>query len=159
MAAGTNFVVAGRDQGLGLLGIYYATDQSLTSKRGVSLGPADEAFHRVREMAIFTTRGRRPGAAKVTVSRGSAGDQPVRSPASRDYAPSVGTMPKRRGGSPRARPAYGGGRPSLGEGRPVRDESRSGVEGRGTNRSDKGLNLSGSWQQGHSATYNTPSRI
>ena len=31
--------------------------------------------------------------------------------------------------------------------------------GGGTNRSDKGLNLSGSWQQGHSATYNTPSRI
>jgi hypothetical protein len=29
----------------------------------------------------------------------------------------------------------------------------------GTNRSDIGLNLSGSWQQGHSATYNTPSRI
>ena len=29
----------------------------------------------------------------------------------------------------------------------------------GTNRSDAGLNLSGSWQQGHSATYNTPSRI
>ncbi|KAK4709780.1 hypothetical protein R3W88_004293 [Solanum pinnatisectum] len=29
----------------------------------------------------------------------------------------------------------------------------------GTNRSDKGLNLSGLWQQGHSATYNTPSRI
>ena len=28
----------------------------------------------------------------------------------------------------------------------------------GTNRSDIGLNLSGSWQQGHSATYNTPSR-
>ncbi|KAK8616713.1 hypothetical protein V6N13_116683 [Hibiscus sabdariffa] len=27
--------------------------------------------------------------------------------------------------------------------------------GGGTNRSDKGLNLSGSWQQGHSATYNT----
>ncbi|PHT26069.1 hypothetical protein CQW23_34311 [Capsicum baccatum] len=26
----------------------------------------------------------------------------------------------------------------------------------GMNRSDKGLNLSGSWQQGHSATYNTP---
>ncbi|KAI3486770.1 hypothetical protein L1887_49629 [Cichorium endivia] len=25
--------------------------------------------------------------------------------------------------------------------------------------SDAGLNLSGSWQQGHSATYNTPSRI
>ena len=23
----------------------------------------------------------------------------------------------------------------------------------------QGLNLSGSWQQGHSATYNTPSRI
>lgn len=34
-----------------------------------------------------------------------------------------------------------------------------GREGGGTNRSDKGLNLSGSWQQGHSATYNTPSRI
>ncbi|CAB4263523.1 unnamed protein product [Prunus armeniaca] len=30
--------------------------------------------------------------------------------------------------------------------------------GGGTNRSDAGLNLSGSWQQGHSATYNTPSR-
>ncbi|CAN7022435.1 unnamed protein product [Brassica rapa subsp. trilocularis] len=29
----------------------------------------------------------------------------------------------------------------------------------GSNLSDKGLNLSGSWQQGHSATYNTPSRI
>src|SRR5262249_59480855 len=29
----------------------------------------------------------------------------------------------------------------------------------GTNRGDIGLNLSGSWQQGHSATYNTPSRI
>ncbi|WZY88413.1 hypothetical protein YC2023_045148 [Brassica napus] len=28
----------------------------------------------------------------------------------------------------------------------------------GSNLSDKGLNLSGSWQQGHSATYNTPSR-
>ncbi|CAG7863617.1 unnamed protein product [Brassica rapa] len=28
-----------------------------------------------------------------------------------------------------------------------------------SNLSDKGLNLSGSWQQGHSATYNTPSRI
>ena len=31
--------------------------------------------------------------------------------------------------------------------------------GGGTNRSDTGLNLSGSWQQGHSAAYNTPSRI
>jgi hypothetical protein len=31
--------------------------------------------------------------------------------------------------------------------------------GGGTNRSDEGLNLSGSWQQGHSAAYNTPSRI
>ncbi|CAN6904277.1 unnamed protein product, partial [Brassica oleracea var. botrytis] len=29
----------------------------------------------------------------------------------------------------------------------------------GSNLSDKGLNLSGSWQQGHSATYNTPSRF
>ena len=29
----------------------------------------------------------------------------------------------------------------------------------GTNLCDMGLNLSGSWQQGHSATYNTPSRI
>ncbi|CAN6973320.1 unnamed protein product [Brassica rapa subsp. trilocularis] len=27
----------------------------------------------------------------------------------------------------------------------------------GSNLSDKGLNLSGSWQQGHSATYSTPS--
>lgn len=34
-----------------------------------------------------------------------------------------------------------------------------GGKGGGTNRSDAGLNLSGSWQQGHSATYNTPSRI
>ena len=33
------------------------------------------------------------------------------------------------------------------------------MEWGGTNRSDVGLNLSGSWQQGHSATYNTPSRI
>ncbi|DAD49358.1 TPA_asm: hypothetical protein HUJ06_000021 [Nelumbo nucifera] len=31
--------------------------------------------------------------------------------------------------------------------------------GGGTNRCDRGLNLSGTWQQGHSATYNTPSRI
>nr|DAD47201.1 TPA_asm: hypothetical protein HUJ06_017138 [Nelumbo nucifera] len=31
--------------------------------------------------------------------------------------------------------------------------------GGGTNRCDRGMNLSGSWQQGHSATYNTPSRI
>ncbi|CAN6967632.1 unnamed protein product, partial [Brassica rapa subsp. trilocularis] len=30
-------------------------------------------------------------------------------------------------------------------------------KGGGSNHSDKGLNLSGSWQQGHSATYNTPS--
>ena len=29
----------------------------------------------------------------------------------------------------------------------------------GTNLSDAGLNLRGSWQQGHSASYNTPSRI
>ncbi|KAK4737434.1 hypothetical protein R3W88_001131 [Solanum pinnatisectum] len=29
----------------------------------------------------------------------------------------------------------------------------------GTNRSNKGLNLSGSWQQGHSSTYNTPSLL
>ncbi|CAN7100239.1 unnamed protein product, partial [Brassica rapa subsp. narinosa] len=28
-------------------------------------------------------------------------------------------------------------------------------KGGGSNLSDKGLNLSGSWQQGHSATYNT----
>ena len=33
------------------------------------------------------------------------------------------------------------------------------MERGGTNRSDIGLNLNGSWQQGHSATYNTPSRI
>jgi hypothetical protein len=38
-------------------------------------------------------------------------------------------------------------------------EMRVGGERGGTNRSDAGLNLSGSWQQGHSATYNTPSRI
>ena len=31
--------------------------------------------------------------------------------------------------------------------------------GGGTNRRDIELNLSGSWQQGHSATYNTPSRF
>ena len=29
----------------------------------------------------------------------------------------------------------------------------------GTNPCDVGLDLSGSWQQGHSATYNAPSRI
>lgn len=34
-----------------------------------------------------------------------------------------------------------------------------GNEGRRMNRSDKGLNLSGSWQQGHFATYNIPFRI
>lgn len=33
------------------------------------------------------------------------------------------------------------------------------VEGGGTNRSDAGPNLSGSWQQGHSAAYNTPSPL
>ena len=31
--------------------------------------------------------------------------------------------------------------------------------GGGSNRCDAGLDLSGSWQQGHSATYNAPSRI
>src|SRR6185369_6187899 len=31
--------------------------------------------------------------------------------------------------------------------------------GGGTNPCDAGLDLSGSWQQGHSATYNAPSRI
>ena len=35
----------------------------------------------------------------------------------------------------------------------------AGVEGGGTNPCDVGLDLSGSWQQGHSATYNAPSRI
>lgn len=39
----------------------------------------------------------------------------------------------------------------------LRGEGARGEKG-GTNRSDIGLNLSGSWQQGHSATYNTPSR-
>ena len=34
-----------------------------------------------------------------------------------------------------------------------------GGEGGGTNPCDAGLDLSGSWQQGHSATYNAPSRI
>ncbi len=38
-------------------------------------------------------------------------------------------------------------------------ETFGGLRGGGTNRSDKGLNLRGSWQQGHSAPYNTPSRI
>lgn len=33
------------------------------------------------------------------------------------------------------------------------------VFGRGDESKRQGLNLSGSWQQGHSATYNTPSRI
>jgi hypothetical protein len=42
-------------------------------------------------------------------------------------------------------------RPSL--------KSVSGVKGGGTNPCDTGLDLSGSWQQGHSATYNAPSRI
>ena len=32
-------------------------------------------------------------------------------------------------------------------------------EGGGTNLCDVGMDLSGSWQQGHSATYNAPSRI
>ena len=41
----------------------------------------------------------------------------------------------------------------------LRMRSFGGGKGGGTNRSDAGLNLSGSWQQGHSATYNTPSRI
>ncbi|CAN7088376.1 unnamed protein product [Brassica rapa subsp. narinosa] len=36
---------------------------------------------------------------------------------------------------------------------------QSEILGGGSNRSDKGLNLSGSWQQGHSATYNTPSHV
>ncbi|PHT24552.1 hypothetical protein CQW23_35737 [Capsicum baccatum] len=44
-----------------------------------------------------------------------------------------------------------------------KQEANSGKDGwigwGGTNRSDKGLNLSVSWQQGHSATYNTSSRI
>ncbi|CAF2043585.1 unnamed protein product [Brassica napus] len=31
-------------------------------------------------------------------------------------------------------------------------------KGGGSNLSDKGLNFSGTWQQGHSASYNTPSR-
>ncbi|CAN6973090.1 unnamed protein product [Brassica rapa subsp. trilocularis] len=37
--------------------------------------------------------------------------------------------------------------------------SQSEILGGGSNLSDKGLNLSGSWQQGHSATYNTPSHV
>jgi len=41
---------------------------------------------------------------------------------------------------------------------PPRRRAPRGARG-GTNRSDMGLNLSGSWQQGHSTTYNTPSRI
>ena len=38
-------------------------------------------------------------------------------------------------------------------------EDVNGVEGGGMNPCDAGLDLSGSLQQGHSATYNTPSRI
>ncbi|PKI38414.1 hypothetical protein CRG98_041194 [Punica granatum] len=72
-------------------------------------------------------------------------------------------MPKCRhnaqvlGGALRVRPAWGGHRPrvpggsSLGEGRCISD-------GGGMNRSDKGLNPRGSWQQDHCAPYNTPSR-
>jgi hypothetical protein len=57
---------------------------------------------------------------------------------------------------------------SCGEAKPnLADESNKRKEeserdlflGGGTNLSDKGLNLRGSWQQGHSAPYNTPSRI
>ena len=33
------------------------------------------------------------------------------------------------------------------------------MRGGGTNPCDARLDLSGSWQQGHSATYNAPSRI
>ncbi|CAN6972970.1 unnamed protein product [Brassica rapa subsp. trilocularis] len=36
---------------------------------------------------------------------------------------------------------------------------QSEILGGGSNLRDKGLNLSGSWQQGHSATYNTPSHV
>ncbi|CAL8988912.1 unnamed protein product [Prunus brigantina] len=35
----------------------------------------------------------------------------------------------------------------------------NGKGGGGTNRSDAGLNLGGSWQQGHCATYNTPVKL
>lgn len=41
----------------------------------------------------------------------------------------------------------------------VSGEGCFGVLGGGTNLCDEGLDLSGSWQQGHSATYNAPSRI
>ena len=52
----------------------------------------------------------------------------------------------------RAPPGPGNSRPSLREA--VLLEGLGGA-----NRSDMGMNLSGSWQQGHSATYNAPSRI
>ena len=41
----------------------------------------------------------------------------------------------------------------------LKPESIFTYEGGGTNPCDAGLDLSGSWQQGHSATYNAPSRI
>ncbi|KAL0445301.1 UNVERIFIED_CONTAM: hypothetical protein Slati_2252800 [Sesamum latifolium] len=67
------------------------------------------------------------------------------------HFPGLGQFWGRRSGSPRA---VSGERMRIarGEGPGVRG-------GGGTNRNDKGLNLSGSWQQGHSAAYNTPSRI
>jgi hypothetical protein len=63
----------------------------------------------------------------------------------------AGLYSRRAPPSPRV-PGPGNSRPSLREA--VLLEGLG-----GTNRSDMGLNLSGSWQQGHSATYNTPSRI
>jgi hypothetical protein len=49
---------------------------------------------------------------------------------------------------------------SVGAGKKYREpSSRPKWCGGGTNPCDVGLDLSGSWQQGHSATYNAPSRI
>src|SRR5664279_1939312 len=42
---------------------------------------------------------------------------------------------------------------------PAGSRERCVCKGGGTNPCDVGLDLSGSWQQGHSATYNAPSRI
>ncbi|PKI38415.1 hypothetical protein CRG98_041195 [Punica granatum] len=77
-------------------------------------GSANEAFHRVREMAIFTTRGRRPSATKVIVSRGSARDQPVRIPAPSAHAKCRHNAQVLEG-APRVLPAWGGS-PSLSAG-------------------------------------------
>ena len=82
-----------------------------------------------------------------------------------------GTAPKRLGAGPRAQMKTNPGlrirfrdkhplghNGSLGRERTSRLEWHAWWRGR-VESERQGLNLSGSWQQGHSATYNTPSRI